>query len=218
MRNTVLTAIAAILLFLSFAPISAEASKKPRTISLNMSNTLILNAEIDLISVDNIAAAAFGKRVALPENETLYVLVASAGGSVLSMVKLVRIMRAMPNTVMICKYCASVAGIIFATANEPRLAIKKSELVMHEMYQDHVTAKMLNNPEMVQSSTRLSNTFNEVMYTIMKMTKENYEKKITNTTWTVRGEELVKLHLADELVNLTCDERLSELAPDSCTN
>lgn len=195
---------------------SAKSASITRQIYLTNQNTVIMSESIDMVSVDGSIAAVIGKRMMLPSDQQLYIVVISPGGDPRAAYLFSQFMKDVPHTSLICKYCASASGMIFANGNN-RLAIKKSEMVMHEMYMNHITANIAENPEFAQNLKRSSDAFNELIYSVIGMSKLAYEKKILNTAWNVNGAELVKLHLADELVKLQCDQFEYSLLPDTCS-
>jgi len=140
----------------------------------------------------------------------------SPGGRYDSALIMQKILSKIPNTAVICKYCASAAGWIFATAPGPRLVIAKSSLMMHEMYLSHATAHMVINTIAMINFENESDDFNKALYSRIGMSKEAYEKKILNTEWTLDGEDIVKFHLADGLIKIHCDPYMASLAPETC--
>jgi ATP-dependent protease ClpP protease subunit len=208
-----------VLAIFGFVPLSTEASKTPKSIHLTYSNSLIFAQEINRLNVGVFISAMIGKRVLLDEDQTLYVVVVSGGGDFGSVLAFMEAMDHIPNMKLICKYCASAAGLLFARSAHPRLAIKKSKFLMHEMYMDHVTADMvISGPELIVSLIANSDDFNKRLYSLIGISKEAYENKIRNTEWIVGGPEMIKLHLADELVTIECDPFVQSVAPDTCSN
>jgi hypothetical protein len=49
------------------------------------------------------------------------------------------------------------------------------------------------------------------------MPLKDYQERINNKEWTLQGPELVKFHMADELVEITCTPIFKLMAPDTCT-
>jgi ATP-dependent protease ClpP protease subunit len=220
MKSFIQLVLLVIILF-SFAR-SAEAVKKqkptvPQEIFMNMGNTLIFDNRIDAVSVTTFMSAMVGKRIMLPAEETLYIVIVSGGGEATAAELLANAVHEIPNTKVICKYCASGAGLVYATAGKgKRLAIAKSEMIMHEMYLSHVTAKMMLNASLVLRLVNASDGFNKAIYSVIGMSREEYEDRIQDTEWTVRGADLIKFNLADQMVKPTCDEMVRHLIPDTC--
>jgi len=186
-------------------------------IVLNVNNTVILNHELTYPEDILFIKAVVGSRLMLPNTEKLYILIASVGGELGELRRLVDFIDRMPNTAVICKYCYSSAAYLFANTKKPRYVIKKSELMMHEAFMDHVTVNFFTNEKsQLQDFINSSNEFDKGMYSLMKMSKEEYAKRIKNTQWTVRGDEIVKRHLADKTVSVSCDEEFKFLAPETC--
>lgn len=152
-------------------------AKSKDTIDLRGESTLVFNEYINFISVDVFMAALIGKRASLDPSETLYVLIGSEGGEYGAALVLKDILAQIPNTAVICKYCASAAGMLFATFPGERYAVKNSQILMHEMYEDHFTAKMAQDMDKLADLVFESENFDSLMYTVLKMSKEDYEKK-----------------------------------------
>jgi len=204
--------------FLLFLSLSIPAfAKSPEVVELNARNTLILNTVIDDTTADTFSAAVVGKRVMLGnETEPLYIIIVSGGGQYGASLKFKKLFEVIPGIQVICKYCASAAGMLFATHKGPRLAIKKSVMLMHEMYLQHATIKDVMNSAEMRLFYQQNEDFNRMHYSLIGISREEYEKKIVGKEWVVEGEEIVKLHLADKMVTLHCDRYISMLAPDTC--
>lgn len=188
-------------------------------IHLNGRNTVILSDDIGLNSTDLFVAAVAGKRIMLPLDQTLYIVVASPGGTYGSAVQIATMMAQLPNTKMFCRYCASAAGMIFAVFPKPnRLISKNSEVVMHEMYMDNVTANQVMQKIKLVDLIIASEEFNKTMRSVIGISRKEYEAKIIGTEWHVIGADLIKLKLADELVTISCDRYMTMLAPKTCSN
>lgn len=206
------------ILLLNFSALPAPSSIN--IIELNRFNTLLLDVEIDAKSTDTFLAALAGKRLLLPEEKTLYIIIASGGGNYYyakSIQSALR-MKAFKNVSVICKYCASAAGFIFATHTGDRLAISKSQLLMHELYLAKFTAKNAYDETLLDNLVIDSDNFNRSMYTIIGMSQEEYENKIENKEWIVKGKDLVKLHLASRLITINCDDYVKIMAPNTCSD
>lgn len=194
----------------------AQVIAKVRTLELNYKNTIIFETEVSEISVNVFVRALIGARDILPAKEKLYVLIVSPGGGYDAGKKLLQFLKKMQNTELICKYCASMSGQIFVASGLHRMVIEKSDILMHEMFLPHVTALNATNKSIINNLVASSEEFNKVMYTIIGISKEDYMKKITNKSWNVYGNEALKLHLADELIKIHCDDYVKMLAPQTC--
>jgi ATP-dependent protease ClpP protease subunit len=205
-------------LALSFAPKSAEATKNkpPRVIQLHGANTVTLTGHIDYNNVDITRAAIVQKRLFLAQDETLYLIIASPGGEYPASLVLKSFMAQVPNMQVICKYCASAAGMLFATFPGKRLSMDKSIVLMHEMHLPRTTAKIAQDGVSITSLIRSSEEFDKLMYDVIGISRKEYEAKITNTEWIVRDKESVKLKLADEFVVISCDAYMKAVAPQTC--
>lgn len=201
------------------SPPAITSTIKPEVIHLNMKNTMIFDREINAGTVDNFVAALIGKEIILGnENAPLYIIIVSPGGGYETAKDMRKILTKVKNVVLICKYCASAAGYVFATYDGPRLVVKESQLMIHEMYISHFTAENVSHKEILDELIKDSAEFNEAMYTLMNMSKEDYLTKIIGKEWNLNGLEIVKWHLADKLVTISCDEYIKRLAPNTCAS
>lgn len=208
------------ILIITSAAFSANASSiqsKPRTVFLYTTNTVIYDQNVDEVSADTLIKAAGGLRSSLPLSQTMYIIIVSPGGSYSIGLDIMRVLSRFPNTQLICKYCASMAGQIFAATGLKRLVTDKSELMMHEMLIPRFTAKMAKSKIMIDSLIKNSDTFDAVMYKMIGISKEEYEKRITNKEWTLEGRDILKHKLADEHVTIQCDGYIARLIPDTCS-
>lgn len=203
------------LLTMLFVLSQAAACKEIRTIELNGRNTIAFAGVIDALSNDMLTAAIIGKRALLPPDQTLYLVIASGGGNYRDALILKNFIAVVPNMQVICKYCASAAGMVFATFKNHRMVIESSEMMMHEMYVIKVTANMLLNKS-IEGLIESSDEFNSLIRNVMGMSKKDYESKIIDQEWSVFGKELLKLKLADEIVKINCSDYVKAIAPHTC--
>lgn len=214
--------IAGLMLAISMACISAAVVPAPiapiKTLELTALNTLVFNEDINAASADSFVSAVVGKRTMLDlysKGETLFIIIASSGGQYYD-VKMMRAMLAkIPNVALICKYCASAAGYLFITHTGKRYVIEKSHLLMHEMYIPKLTAAQVDTYNF-RSLIKDSEEFNKEHYSRIGITREEYEKKIIETEWSVFGSGILDIHLADEIVKLSCNPYVQRMAPDTC--
>lgn len=190
---------------------------KSRTVFLRVTNTIVYDQSVDAVSADNLVKAAAGLRDAMPLNQTLYIVIVSPGGMYRVGLNIMEVLRSLPNTHLICKYCGSMAGQIFAATGLKRLVIDKSELMMHEMTLRSVTANMAKNKKLMDSLISDSDIFNARMYKMIGISKAEYEKRIIGKEWILEGKEIVDHKLADELITIQCDAYMTQLIPDTCS-
>lgn len=196
--------------------VGSPSVAKTRAVELNTDNTLIFDSEVNEISVNTFVRALIGLRNELPMNQKLYVIIASPGGQYGAGKKLLAFMDRVPNMELVCKYCASAAGMLFIASKHRRLVIEKSDILMHEMYLAKVTAITASNPFIIKDLVSASEEFNKMHYSRIGMTREAYMNKIKDKVWNVWGGEALKLHLADEQVVLHCNDYIKMLAPKTC--
>lgn len=207
--------VAGIMLALTLAA-TAHAKTKVETVYLNAANTVPLATDINYVGFDLVTFAIVAKRTLLPHDQTLHVVIGSNGGFYEVGKMFVAILNAMDNIDLICNQCHSAAGYIFALSNHRRLVHSKSLLMMHEMYNPHATAAEMSDPAYVEEFVQSSEDFNTAIATVLKMDLEDYKKKIIGKSWTPKGEEIVKNHLADAVVKIQCDAYVKRIAPQTC--
>jgi len=204
-------------LFFTLVVVAAVTPNKPiETVTMTAQNTMVLEGEFTAVSVNTWFNAIIGKRVMVPQDQNIYLIINSGGGQYDQAVVLRKLIAQLPNVVVICKYCGSAAGYIQATSLH-RLVVANSRMIMHEMFWQHATAKLVHNTRAIEGLQRSSDEFDEAIYSVIGMSKADYEKKITDTEWSVDSEEMVKLHLAQKIVKLDCDVYISYLAPHTCS-
>jgi ATP-dependent protease ClpP protease subunit len=208
LKNVAVTAILALSLLVS------SHSNAQETIELTGRNTALLDFEIMPAGVHGFLQAIVGARTMLPLNQTLYIVINSPGGVIEGALLLRKVIDGVPNVALICDECDSGAGLIFVTSKQPRLVTDKSTVMCHEMSQ-MVTAASLT-PQATASLKTASDAFNKEIYTVMGMSKEQYEKNIIGQQWEIIGAANVKLHLADRVVKVHCDPYMRQIANNLC--
>lgn len=194
----------------------AKTTKPSRKIHLEGRNTIVYAQGVSIYEYDLVLHALMAKRLMLPEEETLYLVISSPGGYYHVARGMMFALNRLPNIALVCLNCHSAAGLIFMTSPHPRLVVEKSKLMMHEMYNAHATAKFMNNEDNRTDFSRSSDEFDNLIATALKMDVEAYRVKVTNKSWTLQGKDIVKNHLADEVVTVGCDDYVKSIAPVTC--
>jgi ATP-dependent protease ClpP protease subunit len=193
------------------------------TIELTGRNVVLMDENMDDASTHKFMQAIVGARASLEANETLYVVITSNGGNYKSALTIEAVIANVtstynPNVAVICKFCASSAGYVFATFKGPKLVITSSNLMMHEMVLLRVTAVNAENKAIIEDLKVNSDSFNRAMYSHLRISKEEYESKIVGKSWDLYGADIVKHHVADKLVNVHCNAYLLSIIPHTCNN
>lgn len=183
---------------------------------LNGANTVLFDQAIVPQTADTFAKAVMGQRILIGPSQPLYVLIASPGGYVDVGERIYTFLGSMENLTLICRFCASDAGLLFATFKGPRLVTDGTQFIMHEMFMDHVTGEMLRSQLDIAAFIQRSDDFNKRLYNMIGMSRQEYEKKIVKKEWELTGNEIVKNHLADRMVKVACDPYMKSLAPITC--
>lgn len=201
--------------------VSIAAYAKTETIELDGRNTVVMDENMDDLSTHKFMQAILGARISIPPEQMLYVVISSNGGNYKSALTLEGVLEntsSNSNITIICKYCASSAGYVFATFKGTKLVIKSSRVLMHEMVLLRVSAVQSMNKPILEDLQVNSDAFNKAMYSHLRISKEEYEKQIIGKEWNLYGEDIVKHHLADKLVNIHCNHYLEGVIPHTCAN
>jgi ATP-dependent protease ClpP protease subunit len=185
-----------------------------KLVNLNFSNTVFISEEITPATVHKDIGDLVGKRLSIPRNETLYVVIPSYGGSVPDGVRLANLVAKLPNTKLICVFCASMAAALFEMTPQKRLVTKNSVILMHEM-KITISAAGLT-PELVKEFKKYSSAFNKMFADVLGWSLYKYETAILNKNLIYKGQDIKKMKLADEVVRINCDEYITEIAPNMC--
>lgn len=188
---------------------------KTPAIKLDFTNSYLISDEMTPGSAIKDVKGILYTRVLLPVNETLYIIIDSPGGSVAAMVYIANNLQNLVNTKVICVDCASAAAALFQLIGEERLVGKNTLYMMHEM-KITVSANNLNE-DVVKNFKMNSDEFNKIFYEKMKMSKKDYDERIKDKDWTVDGEQMKILKLADKIIKIECDEILQNIVmPKAC--
>jgi ATP-dependent protease ClpP protease subunit len=191
-------------------------AKPLRQITLTPNNVVMLNEDISYSSYREFLIEAAFIRSFLPMNQTVYVVIYSPGGLTRLGYGISDAISELPNTQTLCAFCASAAGQIFIGSGVPALATKGSRMMMHEMKWLQSLEQLKAQAGDLAQEEKANDEFNRIHYNRMGMTKENYEAKIRDNDWYVEGQDLVKLKLADELVEVKCDAAMKRMYPLNC--
>lgn len=184
----------------------ASARKPIDKIQLTRDNTLIIRGMFDPTNVDIYAAALLTKRALTPSEQPVYVVLASGGGNIDSSYILSDFIESFQNVVLVCQDCYSSAAGLFVVHKGPRLVTKESKILLHEAYDDHVTARIANSTKWLNALTSASDEFNKRIANAIKMPIPKYVSRITDKNWILEGSEMIKYHAADKLVQVECDD------------
>lgn len=188
-----------------------------RLINLNSRNTASINEHIDAYNADKDASQILLKRLTLPPEETLYIVVASLGGDLGYLPLLTNVIATLPNTELICKYCASAAAALFISTGQKRLVLDQSIMVIHHMYVNHVTADDIKDSKFITELEKSSEAFDKIFYPRLKMSKSDYENKVRGSKeWVLSSNDMLSYKIADEKVRVYCDRWISMLMPNTC--
>ena len=201
--------------------ISSISHAKPETIELDGRNVVVMDENMDDTSTHKFMQSIIGARIALPQEEKLYVVISSNGGSYKSALTLEGVLDKVSsnsNVVVICKYCASAAGYVFATFKGTKLVTPGSTVMMHEMVVMRMSAEMTKDDHTIANLRENSDEFNKAMYSHLGISKEEYEKHIVGKEWNLKGADIVKNHLADKLVIVHCNSYIENVIPHTCAN
>lgn len=183
-------------------------------IELTVKNIAYISETIDKTTALSDIKSIAGSRLMLPMDKTLYIIIASYGGDIDAAYAIERSISVLPNVKVICTYCASAAGHIFLASDVPRLVVKNSKMMMHEVKQTMTAAECTK--DRIEAFKKDSDDFNKIFEQKLGLTSKEYCLKIKDTNWTVDSAEMLKLGLADKLVSVKCDDFVKQIAPNTC--
>jgi ATP-dependent protease ClpP protease subunit len=193
--------------YLIFIVLLSASLANARAIVLTATNTVVFNQEFTAATVDMAIASLLSKRAITPVGSPVYLYLDSPGGDVDASNTLVRAIKTISGVDVLCQNCASAAGYVLATA-QYRLVTPDSRILMHEMYLPRVTAADLKDTKQIKEFIKKSDEFNRRIYSVIGISKKEYEDHIIGKRWIIYGEDIVPLHLADEMVTISCDTHI----------
>lgn len=209
--NSVITLILTLLLS------NFSLAKPLEKVILNPYNVVMINSSINLAMIRTLVIEATYVRGTLPANQTMYIILYSNGGDTEIGYEMASAISTLPNTKIICAWCASAAGMIFINSGIPALASSGSQMMMHEMKWVVTLPQLIT---ILSKDIKIQNDFeekfNSIHYKRMKISKDAYLKKIRNNQFYVQGDDLVKLHLADQMVIIECTKEMRLFFPENC--
>lgn len=217
----ILTAVAVVAaIVVGFALSSAQADAKSSSLVLKKSNTIVLNDQVDDLSVAKVTAQAYALDAALPKGEPIYLVLSTPGGSITAGLEMIANLNALGrkiNTITI--FAASMGFQTVQGLNGDRLILKFGELMSHKAScggSGSCFSGEFGGKEPSQVTSRYQYWVSKireldeqtVARTKGKQTLESYQDAYENELW-VSGKAAVELGYADEVVSPRCDKSLS---------
>lgn len=214
----ILTAVAVVAaIVVGFALSSAQADAKSSSLVLKKSNTIVLNDQVDDLSVAKVTAQAYALDAALPKSEPIYFILNTPGGSITAGLEMIANLNALGrkiNTVTI--FAASMGFQTVQGLNGERLVLSHGELMSHKAFASGGFSGEFGGKEPTQITSRYQYWVSKireldeqtVKRTNGKQTLASYQDAYENELW-VSGQTAVNQGYADKVVAPRCDKSLS---------
>lgn len=204
-----------ITVILGFTLTGATASAKKDQVVLTTYNTVTLSSQVDDESVTKVFAEASALHEMLPDDDVIYLVLNTPGGSIDAGLELIDNLKSLNRTIKpICIFCASMGFQIFQNLNE-RLMVNRGELMSHKARGGFGPLEF-GGKEPSQTTNRISHwtkRVNQLDVTTVQRTKgkqtlASYQDAYDNELWLSSG-EAIKGGYADQVVNVVCDSTLA---------
>lgn len=219
MKNLLMSAFVALVLSLGLvvAPSSSAEEQSKSGPVLKKSNTLVLNEQVDDLSVAKLTREAYKMNENLPAGEPIYLYLYSPGGSISSGMELCANLQALNRKFhTITSFAASMAFQIAQCLND-RLILPAGQMMGHPASTGSGGfGGQFGGVEPSQTTARYQLWVNiikrldeiAVARTKGKYTLETYQRAYDNELW-LEGRDAVSSGFADQVVKPVCDKSLS---------
>lgn len=191
-------------LFFFFTIASCKGS--PRNIIITPENSVTLRTTITDASVDVVISSLAKLDRVLDEDEPIYLILNTPGGSVLAGNVLIEYIKGLKREVKTISLMAASMGFIIQQSAGERLVLASSILMSHpastscegNIYQLQTCLSIIKD---------LAKRLDEVSSERMKMKLDDYIELIEHDKWFI-GTDMLFYNVADRLITLTCSNSL----------
>lgn len=194
--------------------LSFQGCASKETIELTPNNTINLRGEISESSLGKVINE-YLKLSKQNNGEKIYIVVNSPGGDVIAGLEFLRFMKTTKNTTLVCLQCISMAHVIFQILPSERLVVSDNTMMAHRARGG--ISGQLNDGELESRLSNIKAILSDMERQVAErigISIEEYKQKINNEWWTY-GEQSVKEHVADRVVDLKCSQELLEKTEES---
>jgi ATP-dependent protease ClpP protease subunit len=200
MKKIITYVFYSLLLIFLFGPTAAYAEK---IIKLKPHNTVSLIGDIDSSTTSKIINSILSN-----ENDYLYLVIDSGGGSIEDGMKIMNAMKGSGKRfVCIATYAASMAFSIFQSC-DVRLITRDATLMQH-LGSYGVRGDSNKNKSYALYIERYLQKLDEYDRKRIGLSRREFEDRIRNDWWLI-GQDAVSANVADKIVSVTCSKDLTE--------
>lgn len=176
-------------------------AQEVKTIDLKPENTLVLRGPVD----SNSASKAV-KDLLTSQEETVYLFLASPGGSIFAGLELVDTIKSSgKNVICVADFAASMAFVILQACNE-RYVTQYGVLMQH-VASFGLQGEAPNNFSMTSFLRSVFRKMNKEQADRLGMSVSDFNKK-TRSDWWLMGSDAVKNNAADGVAQVRCSKEL----------
>lgn len=192
-----------------FAIVKVANTKTDQTVTLTKHNHVLFSGEVNDQSVSEAQVKLAQISADLNEDEVIYLVIDSPGGSVTAGNRFIDFAGSLPQKVKaICLFCASMGYHMFQSLDE-RLVYSSSELMSHRVRIGGLAGQVPGEAisrlnDIIATTTRMDTKVAKRIGVTLKQ----YQASIYDELW-LSGEDAVKLHHADRVAKIRCDEELA---------
>jgi len=198
-----------ILLLSIMLTFSVQAEKKKiKTIKLTTKNHVVLRSEVNNSSVSEISQKLLSLSSKLKKDEPIYFVIDSGGGSVMAGMDMINLMEAIPNPIHTISIFAFSMAYSISQRGDVRYIAKRGIMGQHRAkggFQGQFATGEVESRLGVW--TTIVNQLEDFEAQKMGLTLAEFKNVIINEMY-VYDKQAVDKKVADEVVQMLCDERL----------
>lgn len=201
-------AVGLLAVFISLGNVYAEDENEIPTILLTPDNTVNFFGDVSSRSVTGVQLELMKLSERLEEDDEIYLILNTPGGSVFDGLALMDTIRGVPQKIHTITMTAVSMGFVFAQLIEGKRYILPTGVFMSHRSSGGVDGQF--NGELDSRLNFYRRVFDTMETSIAKrmgITLKEYRDKITNELWFF-GDDAVKGGAADEVVNIKCSYEL----------
>lgn len=185
--------------------LNAHAQAK-NVLELHQENTVVLRGVVDSSSVAMLEVKLLAMSATLPDNEVIYLILDTPGGSVSDGTQLIDFINGLPQTVKTVSLFAASMGFQIAQNLGERLVLPSSTLMSHRAsmggLEGQVPGELLTRLNYYLRDLR---SLDQRAANRMRMSLKSYQRLIDHELW-LKGSEAVRMRAADRVIYAKCDK------------
>lgn len=185
-----------------------------KEIVLTESNSAVLGADINPMSLASLAYIIDIKRMLNGSTEPLYVVLYSSGGIIAGCYELSEGLSTLDNVSIVIIEAYSAAALLSQCPGKSRYIHVDGHLMFHKssVYLNE-TLSVSELEEVLAMFKPESEKFDDASRARMNITKEQYHERTNGKNWFLTADEAVKVGAADEVVVVKCAKEFVDNSP-----